>query len=98
MNDAESAVYWSEKKKEYERAFDFCNEIKAGDTVRLERYAIPQFSPYSLNDTAHIRTRETVKIYAMHKDELWFTTYGGHAIEAKTIINWQKQPTQGELF
>ena len=98
MIDEESAVYWSEKKKEYQRAFDFCNEIKAGDTVRLEYYAIPQYSPYSLNNTAHITTRETVKIYAMHKDALWFTTESGHAIYAKTIKNWQKQPTQGELF
>lgn len=97
-SDEYRAAYWNEKKKEYQRALDFCNEIKPGDTVTLTRYACPQNSPYSLDDTAHITTRETVKIYAMHKDALWFTTYGGHAIEAKTVIKWQKQPTQGFLF
>lgn len=100
MKKEETERYWSEKKKEYERACEFMADMKTGDEYKIERYAIPQNSPYSLDSTAHLTYKEKIKVYAVHKGDQagwWFTTYDGHAIDAKTVLKWQKLPKQQEL-
>lgn len=89
--------YWEEKKKEYERALDFFEQVQSGDTVKIERYAFPQFSPHSCEKYAHIHDKKTIRVYAMNLNGLWFTTYTGEAIDAKTIIKWEIIPKQQEL-
>lgn len=90
--------FWEEKKKEYERALDFFEQVKAGDTVKIEKYAFPMFSPYSIEKYADKRDRKVVKIYAMNQNGLWFTTDKGEAIDAKAVIKWEVIPQQLSLF
>ena len=90
--------YRKQQMEEHQRALAFFEQVKPGDTVKIERYAIPQFHPYSLNSTAHIHDKKTVRVYAMQKDGLYFTTYAGEAINADTLIKWQVLPKQGKLF
>jgi hypothetical protein len=90
--------YWEEKKKEYQRAIDFLENAKPGETYRIERYAIPESHPYSMNKFANVHDKKTVKIYAIDKQGLWFTTYDGTAIYADTLIKWERLPEQKELF
>ena len=88
---------WTEKKLEYDRAVDFLDNVKAGDVVRLERYAYPEWSPYGLNRDADIHTRGTYQIFATNKEGLWFTVTTGEAIDARSVITWEKIPRQLEL-
>lgn len=89
---------WEEQGKEHRRALDFFAQIKPGDTVKIERYAFPEYHPYMSNRLAHIHDKKTVTVYAMNQNGLWFTTTAGEAIGADTLIKWEKLPKQGELF
>lgn len=89
--------YQAEQKKEHDRAVDFLERVRPGDTVRLERYAYQEHYPYCLNRHADEHKTGTVRIYAVMKDVLWFTTYAGEAIDARTIIAWEKILPQLEL-
>ena len=101
MTDEERAAYWAEKKAQHQRALDFIAEAKAGDTYRIERYALPQTGiPHALSRYANVRDKRTITIYAINKTAgaLWFTTTTGEAIDADTLIKWERIPKQGELF
>lgn len=89
--------YQTEQKKEYDRAVVFLDNVRAGDTVRLERYAYPETNPYGQNRHADIHTRGTYQIFATDKEALWFTVTTGEAIDARSVINWEKIPRQLEL-
>jgi len=103
MTDAEHARYWAEKKAQHQRALDFMAEAKAGETYRIERYCIIETGiPHALSRWANVRDKRTVTLYAVHnepsRNALWFTTTAGEAIEADTLIKWERLPKQGELF
>lgn len=91
--------YWPEKKKQYERGQEFINAVKLGDVVRIERYTITNDSPYSLSKYADLHTTQTVKIFAVNKNDAhpWFTTNMSEAIQADSIIKWHKIPQQQKL-
>ena len=93
--------YWNAKKAQWQRACDFIAEAKAGDTYRIERYAIPLTGiPHALSRYANDHEKRTVTLYAVHDDAgfKWFTTTTGEAIDADTLIKWERIPKQGELF
>lgn len=96
----ERVAYWAEKKAQHERALAFLSEAKPGETYRIERYAITEVGvPHALSRFAHVRDKRTVKINAVHNGggAYWFTTSTGEAIEADTMIKWQKLPEQQGL-
>ena len=93
--------YWHEKNGQYIRAIQFINEAKPGETYRIERYAITEVGiPHALTRYAHLHDKRTVTIYAVNKNNgaHWFTTTTGEAIDADTLIKWERLPKQGELF
>lgn len=90
--------YQAEQKKEHDRAVDFLERVRPGDTVRLERYAYPETSPYGLNRHADEHKTGTVRVYATDKEGLWFTVTTGEAIDARSVIKWEKIPRQMELW
>ena len=101
--EEEHARYWKEKKSQHQRALDFMAEAKAGDTYHIERYAISQTGiPHALSDYANVHKKHTITLYAVHnepsRNSLWFTTTTGEAIEADTLIKWERLPIQGKLF
>ena len=91
--------YWEEKKKQYERGQDFINTIQSGETYKIERYVYTDLSPYALDEHSDITEKKVIKIYAVNKGNgaAWFTTTTGEAIEADTIIKWERLQTQQEL-
>lgn len=93
--------YWAAKKAQHQRALDFMAVAIPGETYRIERYAINDHAwPYEMSEYAHIHDKRTVTIYAVNKNNgaLWFTTTTGEAIDAASLIKWEKLPKQGELF
>lgn len=93
MNESERAEW----RAEHQRALDFFAQVKPSDTVKIERYACVSSHPYCLDKYADIHEKKTVKIYAMNKNGLWFTTYAGQAIDADTLLKWEIIPQQMEL-
>ena len=103
MTESEYRQQWHEARRlQYEQGQKFINEIKPGDTVRIERYLIPSTvgTPYAMSETKNYREKKTVKVYAVHNEpgSVWFTTNTGDVIEADSIIKWTIQPKQAELF
>ena len=92
-------AYWEEKKKQYERGQDFINTIQSGETYKIERYVYTDLSPYALHEHSDVTEKKVIKIYAVNKGNgaAWFTTTTGEAIEADTIIKWERLQTQQEL-
>ena len=96
-----NAEYWAEKGRQHQRALDFLAEARPGDTYRIERYALPQTGiPHALSPYADRHEKRVITLYAVHNGNgaLWFTTTTGEAIEADTLIKWERLPKQGELF
>lgn len=103
MNEIEYCQQWHEaRRKQYEQGQKFINEIKPGDTVRIERYLIPSTvgTPYAMSSTKNYREKKTVHIYAVSNEPgaTWCTTTAGEVIEAESVIKWDIQPKQAELF
>ena len=101
MTPEESARYWAAKKAQHQRALDFLAEARPGDTYRIERYALPQTGiPHELSEDANVHEKRVITLYAVHNGNgaYWFTTTTGEAIEADTLIKWERLPKQGELF
>ena len=97
------ARYWTEMKSQHQRALDFMAEAKSGETYHIERYAIPLTGiPHALSEYANVHKKHTITLYAIHnepsRNSLWFTTTTGEAIEADTLIKWERLPIQGKLF
>ena len=95
--------YDREKKSQYQLALDFMSEAKSGETYFIERYAIPLTGiPHALSEYSNIHKKQTITLYALHnepsRNSLWFTTTTGEAIEADTLIKWERLPIQGKLF
>ncbi len=101
MTPEESACYWAAKKAQHQRALDFLAEARPGDTYRIERYAIDDGAwPYEMSRYKDVHEKRVITLYAVHNGNgaLWFTTTTGEAIEADTLIKWERLPKQGELF
>jgi hypothetical protein len=103
MTDSEYRQQWHEARRlQYEQGQKFINEIKPGDTVRIERYTVPSTvgTPYAMSPAKNYREKKTVKVYAVNNEpgSVWFTTSTGDVIEADSIIKWTIQPKQAELF
>lgn len=101
--EEEHARYWKEKKSQHQRALDFMAEAKPGETYYIERYAITLTGiPYALSEYANFHKKQTITLYALHneplRNSLWFTTTTGEAIEADSLIKWERLPIQGKLF
>ena len=93
--------YREAQRKQAENARNFIAEAKAGETYRIERYAITEVGiPHALTEYAHIHDKRVITIYAVNRDHgaHWFTTTKGEAIDADTLIKWERLPKQGELF
>ena len=99
QTDYYRAHYWKEKEKEYERGQNFINTIKAGETYKIKRYVYTDLNPYSLHEHSDITETKVIKIFAINKGNgaAWFTTTKGEAIDADTIIKWERLQTQQEL-
>ena len=101
MTEAESARYWAAKKAQLQRALDFLAEARPGDTYRIERYAIDDGAwPYEMSKYAHIHEKRVITVYSVNRapGAHWFTTTTGEAIDAASLIKWERLPKQGELF
>lgn len=101
MTPEESARYWAAKKAQHQRALDFMAEAKAGDTYRIERYAIDDGAwPYEMSRYKDLHEKRTITIYAVNKKPgaLWFTTTTGEAIDADSLIKWERVAKQLDLF
>lgn len=103
MTESEYRQQWHEARRlQYEQGQRFINEIKPGDTVRIERYLIPSTvgTPYAMSPTKNYREKKTVHIYAVNNEPgvAWVTTSAGDVIEAESVIKWDIQPKQAELF
>ena len=103
MTESEYRQQWHEARRlQYEQGQKFINEIKPGDTVRIERYVIPSTvgTPYAMSQYKDRKEKKTVKVYAVNNEpgSIWFTTVAGDVIEAESIIKWEIQPKQAELF
>lgn len=97
----ENERYWKAKKEQHKRALDFIAEAKAGDTYKIERYAIDDGAwPYEMSRYKDVHEKRVITIYNVNKKNgaLWFTTQNGEAIDAESLIKWEKLPKQGELF
>ena len=97
MTPEESARYWAAKKAQHQRALDFLAEARPGDTYRIERYALPQTGiPHELSEDADVHEKRVITLYAVHNGNgaYWFTTTTGEAIEADTLIKWERLPKQ----
>lgn len=97
----ENLDYWNAKKTQHQRALDFLAEARPGDTYRIERYAIPVTGiPHALSVYADRHEKRIVTVYAKATGSgaYWFTTTTGEAIDADTLIKWERVPKQGELF
>lgn len=100
MTDEERQRWHEEKGAQHQRACDFLAEARPGDSYKIERYAIYEVGvPYALSRFANIRNKQTVTLYAVHNEPgaQWFTTTKGEAIEADSLIKWERQPIQQEL-
>ena len=101
LTEEERRRWHEEKRKQHQRALDFMADVKAGETYRIERYAIPQTGvPHALSEYANVHDKRNITIYAVNKNAgaLWITTTKGEAIDADTLIKWERLPKQGELF
>lgn len=103
MTDNEYRQQWHEGRRlQYEQGQKFINEIKPGDTVRIERYLISSTvgTPYAMSPYKDRKENKTVRVYSVHNEpgSVWFTTSTGDVIEADSIIKWTIQPKQAELF
>lgn len=101
MTEEESARYWEAKKTQHQRALDFLAEARPGDTYRIERYPIDDGAwPYEMSHYKDVHEKRVVTVYAKATSPgaLWFTTTTGEAIDAKSLIKWERQPKQYELF
>lgn len=101
MTPEESARYWAAKKAQHQRALDFLAEARPGDTYRIERYAIDDGAwPYEMSRYKDVHEKRVITVYSVNRapGALWFTTTTGEAIEADTLIKWERLPKQGELF
>ena len=101
MTPEESARYWAAKKAQHQRALDFLAEARPGDTYRIERYAIDDGAwPYEMSRYKDVHEKRVITVYAKATGSgaYWFTTTTGEAIEADTLIKWERLPKQGELF
>lgn len=103
MTEWEQRQQWHEARRlQFELGQKFINEIKPGDTVRIKRYLIPSTvgTPYAMSPYKDRTEKKTVHIYAVHNEPgaVWCTTEAGDVIEAESIIKWDIQPKQAELF
>ena len=101
MTPEESARYWAAKKAQHQRALDFLAEARPGDTYRIERYAIDDGAwPYEMSRYKDVHEKRVITVYSVNRvpGAYWFTTTTGEAIEADTLIKWERLPKQGELF
>ena len=101
MTPEESARYWAAKKAQHQRALDFMAEVIPGDTYRIERYAIDDGAwPYEMSRYKDVHEKRVITVYSVNRapGALWFTTTTGEAIDAKSLIKWERLPKQGELF
>lgn len=101
--DEERAAYWAEMKAQHQRALDFIAEAKAGDTYRIERYAVDPVAvmePYELSPYKDVHEKRTITVFAVNKKPgaLWFTTTKGEAIDADSLIKWERVAKQLDLF
>ena len=93
--------YIAAQRQQRENARNFIAEVTPGETYRIERYAITEVGiPHALTRYAHLHDKRTVTICAVNKNNgaHWFTTTTGEAIDADTLIKWERLPKQGELF
>lgn len=103
MTEWEQRQQWHEARLlQFELGQKFINEIKPGDTVRIKRYVIPSTvgTPYAMSPYKDRTETKTVKVYAVTNEPraYWITTTAGDVIEAESIIKWEIQPKQAELF
>ncbi len=103
MTESEYRQQWHEARRlQFERGQKFINEIKPGDTVRIERYLISSTvgTPYAMSSYKDRKEKKTVHIYAVNNEPgaVWCTTEAGDVIEAESVIKWEIQPKQAELF
>jgi len=101
MTPEESARYWAAKGAQHQRALDFMAEVIPGATYRIERYAIDDGAwPYEMSKYAHIHEKRVITVYSVNRapGAYWFTTTTGEAIDAASLIKWERLPKQGELF
>jgi hypothetical protein len=103
MTPEESARYWAAKKAQHQRALDFMAKVKAGETYRIERYAVDPVAvmePYEISRYKDVREKRTITIYAVNKKPgaLWFTTTKGEAIDAESLIKWERVAKHLDVF
>lgn len=101
MSAENSARYWAAKKAQYQRALDFISTVVPGESYKIERYAIKDGAfPYELSAYAHIRDKRIITVFSVNRNNgaLWFTTTKGEAIDADSLIKWEKVQRQLELF
>ena len=99
MTDEGREAWRKACEDDFRRASDFLSEANPGDTYRIEKYILVETGiPCSLTRHADRHEKKTVTVHAVHEDAGWFTTTSGEAMDARSLIRWEKVPKQTELF